>query len=237
VGRNLPKIGAKAKPAEASAAQGTDPQGFDVTGSSALSYITSFLPGETKPTTMTEAQLNKQLIDMTPQERIAYATKLKAAGYSVGPITGAVTKDLRRSWLTAHSDLQTEIQAGQALDLTSFLSANAGPSGGAGRAGKTIATSQINDTDAASIIDSVYKDLTGQAATPQDIAKHTKQIRAAQKVNPTTTVYDSTGKSMTTGGVNTQELVTQQLQGSDLVKEQRTRDAMTLAMQELGGLR
>lgn len=236
MGRNLPKPGAKAAAASASAAQGTDPQGFDATGATAVSYITSFLPGDTKPTTMTEAQLNKMLIDMSPQERIAYATKLKAAGYSVGPITGAVTKDLRRSWLTAHSDLQTEIQAGQALDLNTYLAANAGTSG-AGKAGKSVSTMQISDTEAAAIVDSVYKDLTGQAATPQDIAKHTKQIRLAQKASPTTTVYDGTGKSTTTGGVNTTELVTQELQGSELVNAQRTRDALTLAAQELGGLR
>ena len=236
MGRNLPKPGAKAAAASASAAQGTDPQGFDATGATAVSYITSFLPGDTKPTTMTEAQLNKMLIDMSPQERIAYATKLKAAGYSVGPITGAVTKDLRRSWLTAHSDLQTEIQAGQALDLNTYLAANAG-TGGAGKAGKSVSTMQISDTEAAAIVDSVYKDLTGQSATPQDIAKHTKQIRLAQKASPTTTVYDGTGKSTTTGGVNTTELVTQELQGSELVNAQRTRDALTLAAQELGGLR
>lgn len=233
--RTLPKT-RKQTPAEASAGQGTDPQGFDVSGASTVSYITSFMPGDIKPTTMTEAQLNKQLIEMTPQERIAYATKLKAAGYSVGPITGAVTKDLRRSWLTAHSDLQTEIQAGQALDLNTYLSANAGTGGGS-KAGKSTSISQISDTDAAAIIDSVYKDFTGQAATPEDIARHTKQIRVAQKANPTTTVYDGTGKSTTTGGVNTTQLVTEQLQGSELVDEQRTRDAITLAAQELGGLR
>lgn len=231
MGRNLPKLGST--PA---ATQGTDPQGFDVSGASTVSYITSFLPGDTKPETMTEAQLNKMLIEMTVPERIAYATKLKNAGYSVGPITGAVTKDLRRSWLTAHSDLQTEIQAGQALDLNAFLQANAGTGGGS-KAGKSIATSQISDTDAAAIVNSVYQQLTGEAAKPQDIARHTKQIRTAQKASPVTTVYDGTGKSTTTGGVNTTELVTQELQGSELVNAQRTRDALTLAAQELGGLR
>ena len=236
MGRKLPTLGAKPAAAQTSAAQGTDPQGFDVTGASAVSYITSFLPGDTKPTTMTEAQLNKELIDMTPQERIAYATKLKAAGYSVGPITGAVTRDLRRSWLSAHTDLQTEIQAGQALDLNAFLSANAGTGGGS-KAGKSISTTQINDTDAASIVNSIYKELTGAAATQEDILKHTRAIRTAQKANPTTTVYDGTGKSSTTGGVNIQQLVTQELEGTAPVEQQRTRDALTLAAQELGGLR
>ena len=237
-GSSKPKANKPAKSKVSTVTQGTDPQGFDVTGAGSVSYITSFLPGADKPTTMTEAQLNKQLFDMSPQERIAYATRLKAAGYPVGPITGAVTKDLRQSWLNSHSDLQTEIKSGQALDLNTYLTANAKVGGtGTSKAGVSTATTQINDLDAASIINSVYKDLAGQEATAADIAKYTKQIRQAQMANPTKTVYDGTGKSSTTGGINATQLVTQNLQGSDLVKEQRTRDAMSLAMQELGGLR
>ena len=233
--RTLPKT-RKQTPAEASAGQGTDPQGFDVSGASTVSYITSFMPGDTKPTTMTEAQLNKQLIEMTPQERIAYATKLKAAGYSVGPITGAVTKDLRRSWLTAHSDLQTEIQAGQALDLNTYLAANAGTGGGS-KAGTSIATTEISDTAAASLINQIYRDMTGEDAKPDEIARRTKQLRQAQAANPVKTVYDGSGKSQTTGGIDTQQFVTEQIKGTAPVEEQRTRDAITLAAQELGGLR
>jgi len=216
--------------------QGTATGGFDPNAVT-VSYITSFLPGDTQPTKMTEAQLNKMLIDMTPAERIAYATKLKAAGYSVGPITGAVTKDLRKSWLNAHSDLTTEIQAGQALDLNTFLAANKSAGTGAGKAGTSVATSQLNDTAAAALINSVYQDLAGQKATAADIAKYTKQLRAAQIANPVKTVYDGTGKSSTTGGIDTQQFLTEKLQGTAPVEQQRTRDAMTLMMQELGGLR
>jgi hypothetical protein len=183
---------------------------------------------------------------MTPAERIAYATKLKAAGYTVGPINGAVTKDLRKAWLTAHFDLDTEVkaaiavgsQSGSSSDLNSFLTANTGGSGsGKGRAGKTIVSSEINDTAAAALINSIYQDLAGQKASPQEIAMRTKQLRAAQAKNPVKTVYDSTGKSSTTGGIDTQQFITEKLQGTAPVEQQRTRDAMTLMMQELGGLR
>jgi hypothetical protein len=233
---------ASVKPVKASntpstPAQGTATGGFDPSAIS-VSYITSFLPGDNQPTKMTETQLNKMLIEMTPQERIAYATKLKAAGYSVGPLTGAVTKDLRRAWLNAHSDLTTEIQAGQALDLNTFLTANAGTGGsGTGGAGTSIAKSQINDTAASALINSVYQDLAGQKASPAEIAKYTKQLRAAQAKNPVKTVYDGTGKSSTSGGIDTQQFLTEKLQGTAPVEQQRTRNAMTLMMQELGGLR
>lgn len=235
MGRNLPKLGAKPSTEDTTLAQGTSTGGFDPNAVS-VSYITSFLPGDTKPTTMTETALNKQLIDMTPQERIAYATKLKNAGYSVGPITGAVTKNLRRAWLTAHSDLTTEIQAGQALDLNTYLAANAG-TGGAGKAGVNISTSEISDTAAAALINSIYRDMTGEDATPEEIATRTKQLRAAQAANPVKTVYDGSGKSKTTGGINEQEFVTEQIKGTAPVEEQRMRDAITLTAQELGGLR
>jgi hypothetical protein len=238
VGRNLPKTGTKTASKDSStAAQGTSSGGFDPNAVT-VSYITSFLPGDTTPTKRTEAQLNQMLIAMTPQERIAYATKLKNAGYSVGPVTGAVTRDLRKAWLSAHSDLTTEIQAGQALDLNTFLVANAGTGGsGTGGAGVSISTSQLNDTSAAALINSVYQDLAGQKASAADIAKYTKQLRAAQAKNPTKTVYDGTGRSTTTGGIDTQQFLTEKLQGTAPVEQQRTRDAMTLMMQELGGLR
>lgn len=234
MGRNLPKIGTKAADQQ-TANQGTATGGWNPNAAT-VSYITSFQPGDVKPTTMTEAQLNKMLIDMTPAERIAYANRLKAAGYSVGPINGSVTKDLRRAWINAHSDLTTEIQAGQALDLNAFLDANKG-TGGAGRAGTSIATSQISDTAAAALINSIYRDLAGEDATPEEIARRTKQLRSAQLKNPTKTVYDGTGKSMTTGGIDTQQFITEQLKGTAPVEQQRTRNAMTLMMQELGGLR
>ena len=217
------------------AEQGTGPQAFDTTGATTVSYITSFLPGADNPTKKTEAQLNKELYDMTTAERIAYATKLKAAGYSVGPINGAVTKNLRQAWLNAHSDLQTEIQAGQALDLPTFLTANTG-AGGKGGAGTSIATSQINDTSAAGVIKSIFRDLADQDPTPEEIAKYTKALRTAQMANPTKTVYDGTGKSMTTGGIDTQEFITQQIEATPEAKTNRATDAYSVMMQELGGL-
>jgi hypothetical protein len=215
--------------------QGTDPQAFDVTGASSVSYITSFLPGDTKPTKMTEAELNKMLLGMTPQERIAYATRLKAAGYPVGPINGAVTKDLRQSWLNAHSDLNTEIQAGQALDLNTFLTANAGAGGGGP---KTITQkSEINDTAAASVINSLFRDLTGFEATEKQIANYTKKLREAQAANPVKTSYSAAGSSSTTGGLDTQQFLTEEIEQTDAAITSRATDAYTMMMKEFGGLR
>lgn len=229
---------------EQSAPQGTDPQAFNAAGASTVSYITSFPIGAAKPVRQTEAQLSKELYDMSVAERIAYATKLKAAGYSVGPINGAVTKNLRQAWINAHSDLNTEIQAaidvgvqsGSSADLNSFLVANSGGGSGDGGAGTSIATSQINDTSAAGVIKAIFRDLADEDPTPQEIAKYTNALRKAQMANPTKTVYDGTGKSMTTGGIDVQEFITQQIEATPEAKTNRATDAYSVMMEELGGL-
>ena len=236
MGRIAPKPFKKGSAQEAVVNQGTSTGGFDP-NASAASYITSSIPNSANPNNLekaSEAQLNKELIDMTPAERIAYANRLRNAGYSVGNVTGAVTKDLRNAWLSAHSDLTTEIQAGQQLDLPTFLEIN---KGAGGKGGVSIQTAQINDTSAASIINQVYRNLVGQDATPEEIAMYTKQIRKAQMANPTKTVYSGSGSSMTTGGLDTQQLLTQQIENTQPAIENRATDAYQIMFQELGGLR
>jgi hypothetical protein len=237
VPRTAPKPFKKGTAQEAVVNQGTSTGGFDPNVAGA-SYITSSIPSSANPDNLekaTEAQLNKELIDMTPAERIAYANRLRNAGYKVGNITGAVTKDLRNAWITAHSDLTTEIQAGQQLDLPTFLEINKGSGGKDG--GVSVQTSQINDTSAAALVNQVYRNLVGQDATPEEIAQYTKQIRKAQMANPTKTVYNSSGSSMTTGGLDTQQLLTQQIQNTQPAIENRATDAYQIMFEELGGLR
>jgi hypothetical protein len=253
VARSAEEARASAMPVKtpaASSTSGSVAQGTATTGwnpaVATVSYITSFEPGAAKPTEMSETQLNKQLFDMTPQERIAYATKLKAAGYKVGPINGAVTKGLRQAWISAHSALDAEaraaiqagVQSGSSANLNAFLTANAGAGGtGTGGAGVSIAKQEINDTAAAALINTLFQDLAAQKASPEEVQKYTKLLRDAQAANPVKTVYDGTGKSTTTGGIDTQQFLTQKIEGTAPVIDQRRRDAMTLMMKELGGLR
>lgn len=233
MGRQAPKTRIPGTEVDAAASSG----GFDPNKAS-VSYITSFLPGATTPTQMTEAQLNRELITMTPQERIAYANRLKEAGYRVGPITGAVTKDLRSSWLTAHSDLTAEVQAGQALDLNTFLAANRGTGTGGTGGPKTITqTYEINDTSAAALINKIFQDATGYGATPQEIAKYTADLRKAQAAAPTRVTYTAAGSSATKGGIDTTEYLTEKIGQTGAAQTGRATDAYAIMMEELGGLR
>lgn len=217
--------------------------GFDPNAGGA-SYITSSIATAADPGRLekkTEAQLNQELISMTPQERISYANRLKSAGYSVGNITGAVTKTLRRAWLDAHSDLTTEITSGQQLDLPAFLEINKGGAGGAGGSGVSIQAAQINETSAEALINKLFQDLTGYKATSKQIARYTKELRKAQAANPTRTAYTSSGggvtNSMTTGGIDTAQFLTSQIEETQPAINKRATDAYTIMLDELGGLR
>lgn len=242
MGRNLPKL---TKATADATATGTDSNvnttasgGFDPTAAT-VSYITSSLPTAANPNnmqTMTEAELNNQFINMTPQERIAYANQLKAAGYSVGPITGAPTVKLRKAWIDAHSALDTEIkQTQQQLDLPTFLAINAGT--GTGGAKTITQQSEISDTAAKALINSLFQDLTGFKATEKQIADYTQKLRTAQAANPLKVTYSGSGSSVTKGGIDTQEFLKGQIEQTDAAVTNRATDAYTMMMQELGGLR
>lgn len=217
--------------------QGTATGGWNKNAGS-VSYITSSIPdasGNIPDSTRTEDQLNKQLIDMTPQERLGWAQKLKAAGYSVGPLTGGVTRELRQSWLNAHADLQTEIKSGQQLDMPTYLAVNAN-AGGTGTQPKSY-TYQLNDTDAQAIINKIYNQLDKRDATPQEIARLTKDIRKFQKENPQRVSYSASGAATYTGGGDVGSYLEQQLKGTSEAKMNRAEDAYSVMMEELGGLR
>ena len=215
--------------------------GFDPNAAGA-SYITSSIATAADPGRLekkTEAQLNQELISMTQQERISYANRLKSAGYSVGNITGAVTKTLRKAWLDAHSDLTNEITAGQQLDLPTFLEVNKGAGKGGG-SGVSIQAAQINETSAEALINKLFQDLTGYKATSKQIARYTKELQKAQAANPTRTAYTSGGNvtnSMTTGGIDTTQFLTSQIEETQPAVTKRATDAYTIMLDELGGLR
>ena len=241
MGRTAPKL-KKPAVAETTVDAAATSGGFDPNAAGA-SYITSSIATASDPGRLekkTETQLNQELIDMTPQERISYANRLKSAGYSVGNITGAVTKSLRRAWLDSHSDLTNEITAGQQLDLPTFLEINKGSGGKGGGSGVSIQAAQINETSAEALINKLFQDLTGYKATSKQIAQYTKELRKAQAANPTRTAYTSGGNvtnSMTTGGIDTTQFLTSQIEETQPAVTKRATDAYTIMLDELGGLR
>lgn len=213
-------------------------QGWNSGGIPSVTFITSSVPTPSDPNFIekkTEAQLNQELINMSPAERIAIANKLKNANYRVGPVNGQVTRLLRTAWINAHSDLQEEISSGQQLDLNRYLAANTGQGSGAGAPFERKAIS--SETEAASLVNKVYKDLLGREADANELKRYTIQLQKAQEKNPLK-YTDTAGAGYTQrGGLDSNQFLIEQISQNDEAKANRVLQAYSAMMDVFGGLR
>jgi hypothetical protein len=218
--------------------QTSDQQGWSSGGIPTVTYITSSVPTAADPNFIekkTEAQLNQELFNMSPAERIALANKLKASNYSVGPINGQATRLLRKAWLDAHADLQNEIAAGQQLDLNRYLSANQGLDGGSGAPFQRKIIS--SDTEAAGLINTVYEKLLGRKASDDELKQYTTTLQKAQEKSPLK-YTDTAGAGYTQrGGLDANQFLIEQISQNDEAKANRVLQAYSAMMDVFGGLR
>jgi hypothetical protein len=239
----------KQQPA-AGTADATTSGGWSSGGIGDVSYITSSIPTAANPNNVektTQKELIRKFLEMSPQERIGIGNRLKSAGYSIGPLTGQATKDLRNAYLKAYDDLNQEILIGQQLDFNTFLTREAGAGSGTGTGPRKPYTQaeEINDTAAKTLIDGIVKSLTGRpTATPDEVEKYTAMIRAQQKKNPLVTTYTTSGGqttgSKTTGGFGAQEaqqFLIDKISQGDEAKATRALDAYSTVVDMFGGLR
>ena len=85
-------------------------------------------------------------------------------------------------------------------------------------------------------LNKVAVDLLERNLTKAEQAKYLKIINAAQRKQPSTTTYGK-GFRTTLGGVDEEQLITEELQATSEAKNVRTSDAYALMMKEFGGLR
>lgn len=175
---------------------------------------------------------------MSPEDRKSWAAALRAAKYDP-PKSGVIGP----RFVSAMAQFTMEAQAWQAQDPNAteadFLrirQEEAGASGGSGGPSTRISTTISDDTTLRGLVQSVYADLTGRMPTEADIRKYTDSLRSAQKSNPTKTVYSADGTyATTTGGLNEEQYLFDQLVGSDQAKQKRALDAYSMIYQVMGG--
>ncbi len=212
-----------------------------------VTYITSTIPTASNPNNVqktTQKELIRKFLEMSPQERIGIGNRLKAAGYQVGGLTGQATKDLRNAYIKAYDDLNQEILIGQQLDFDTFLTREAGATGGTGGPREPYTQSQeINDMAAKTLINTIIRGQNSRDATDEEIEKYTAMIRAQQKKNPLVTAYQTKGGktvgSMTTGGFGQQEaeqFLLDKVSQGDEAKANRALDAYSAVVKLFGGL-
>lgn len=161
------------------------------------------------------------ILKMSESERLRLAKELKASGYNI-PLTGVYSDSLVGAYQDAISKNQirnTNLAAAKLPELSfdEFLKVRqgepdvtgAGGTGGAGGAGTTKRTSISAATEAASAIQTVFKQVLGRDATSKEVSSITKQLNAAEKKNPVKTTTDSAGNITYTGGIDATQFLTE----------------------------
>ncbi len=150
--------------------------------------------GGSQQTQATAADLVANYGKMSEPLRKALAQQLKSAGFKV-PVTGKYSIKVRNAFIDASQALSDELRslatqdptrlATTKYDLTSFLKdlATTERVGGGEDKTPTIVPSITNyrPETIADLINKVSRDLTGESATPEFIAKYTKTIQSELK--------------------------------------------------------
>lgn len=210
MGRNLPVTGSKV----------AQPQTNVTNPPSTTSEYTTFLTSVAK---------NPSLI-------VGYSKLLKSAGYYNGKITEVYTPALQKAFDKAE-EARMSISTIRPIGRDDFLKETISIGAGTGGNQPNIQTYQINDTAANALINKLFQDLTGYSASPKDIEKYKKDLRAAQKANPMRQTYDSAGNILQSGGMDNEQYLTEKIQQTGAAQTSKATDAYALMMQELGGLR
>jgi len=185
----------------------------------------------------------KDVANGSEQARLALAQKLKDAGLWKGKISSKF--DLK--YYSVLVKLEEQYQGQIALDkligaktptnrydvLTSII-ANEDTGGDGPKSIKDTYVTSASQT--AKLLNKVAVDLLERNLTKAEQAKYLKIINAAQRKQPSTTTSGK-GFRTTLGGVDEEQLITEELQATSEAKNVRTSDAYALMMKEFGGLR
>ena len=163
-------------------------------------------------------------IAKSPTLITGYSKLLKAAGYYKGKITDKYTPALQKAFTRAEED-RLLISAARPMTRDEFLqdTISLGGVDGEGGDGPNIRKDiRITDeTTARTLINAVLEDAIGRGATKEELKKYTLALQKAQKAAPTVTTYSTAGDvqtATTTGGINEEEFLIQQIAGTDEAK-------------------
>ena len=180
---------------------------------------------------------------MSEPDRKIIAQRLKNAGYKVA-VSGKYSDKLLAAYSSASMKAALQSQmVGQAFTVGQYLDqeAAARAAGGDGEAkGPSVRKeTRISDTTTAkALIDAIFQDTLGRKASGKEILKYTRSLQAAQKASPTVTNYSAPGSStsaVTTGGINEQQYLIDQIAGTDEAKSNQVLGYYKTFMDALGG--
>lgn len=166
------------------------------------------------------------LFEMSESDRKILAQKLKNAGYKVS-VSGKYSSKLLEAYSNASmaTTLQNRSLPNNQFTVGQYLDQEyaARLAGGDGDGGPSIRKDiRISDASTArTLINAVLQDALGRGATKEELQKYTSALQKAQKASPTVTTYSTAGdvtSATTTGGINEQQFLIQQIAGTDEAK-------------------
>lgn len=218
-----PQIPAQPAQTQAAPAQ-SGKAGWNTGGTIQASFVISTMPTAQNPNNVvrrTEAELNQEFLQKSPQELVALGTKLKQAGYNTGPVNGKPTRRLRSAYLSAITDLDSEISAGQQLDINTYLARESSPDTAQTGPNVSVSRTVFTEDQARTLANIVARDLIDQELSGEQLAKITQKLIKAQRANPSVTRYSKSGgvqTSETTPGIDAQQFLIQQIAQTDEAK-------------------
>ncbi len=196
-------------------------------------------------------QLIAQFYKYQPDTLKTLSSALKKAGYSV-KVTSKPTNDLRTQFLKANADfiLYNKFNP-SSTGLFGYLSAVS--DSGAGGAGGTRVSKSVrlsDPTTAEALVTAVMQDQVGRGPSKAELKKYTQALQKAQAAAPTTTVTTSrsgattspiTGEvisgattSKTSGGINEQQFLINEIAGTDEARAQKVKSYYDVFKQAIG---
>lgn len=193
--------------------------------------------GSPTATSLTEYSAFKKALAKSPALISGYSKLLKSAGYYKGPVTAKYTPALQKALDRAEED-RLSIAAIRPVGRDEFLNEqiNLGGTGGAGEARTINQTYIANDTDLDSLVTKLYQKLTGYGPTAKELEAAKKDVRRAEKQNPTVQRYDASGNLVQTGGINEEQFITEKVTQTGAAEKTRAENANELLLREFGGL-
>jgi hypothetical protein len=162
------------------------------------------------------------LVAKNPSLITGYSKLLKSAGYYKGKITDKYTPALQKAFTRAEED-RLLISAARPMTRDEFLQDTIDIGGDGADDGPTIRKDIriADEATARTLINAVLEDAIGRGATKEELKKYTLALQKAQKAAPTVTTYSTAGDvqtATTTGGINEEEFLIQQIAGTDEAK-------------------
>jgi hypothetical protein len=186
----------------------------------------------------------KNVADGSDEARLALAQQLKDAGLWKGNISSRFDIKYYGALVKLEEQYQGQIALNKLLGVPtattrydSLASLLADGEAGASKTRVSKSTRLSDSTTAEALVTAVMQDQVGRGPSTAELKKYTQALQKAQATAPTTTVTTggaTTSTSQTTGGINEQQFLINEIAGTDEARAQKVKSYYDVFKQAIG---